>query len=115
MAAPRMGHIGHSLEKVAAADSGFLVVPLKVLGNPPSGWSSPLLGFFGDFRGWTLRSCWAACCLPAPLALGIRKGWYRRLEPLFSSWLGPYTVSFAPALHSSLGPHSKGPVGHVGG
>ena len=31
----------------------------------------------------------------------------RRLEP---GW-GLYTVSFAPALHSSLGPHSKGPCG----
>ena len=38
-------------EKVAAADSWFPEVPLGVLGNPPSGWSSPLRVFFGISGG----------------------------------------------------------------
>ena len=40
----------------------------------PSGWSSPLRCFFGDLRGLTFGSCWAACGLPAPFALGHRGG-----------------------------------------
>ena len=61
LAAPRTGHIGHSLEKVAAADSGFPEVPLGVFGESPVGLVFPPPWFLGvDF--WVLLGCmWPAC------------------------------------------------------
>ena len=123
-AAPRTGRIGHCLEKVAAADPGLPEVPLGVLGNPPSGWSSPLRGSFGDFRGGLLGPVGLhVACLPHLhsasggvgtclqfAALGSRS-FDRRLEPLFSAWLGSLhsfccarlTLVFGTAFQGSCG------------
>ena len=125
MAAPNTGRIGHSLEKVAAADSGFPEVPLEGFGESPVGLVfPPSVVLFGDFRGWTLGSCWAAYCLPAPFALGIRgvgtcmqfaavgsRPFDRRLEPLFSSWLGSLHSFFCARLTLVCGTAFQGSCG----
>ena len=124
LAAPRTGRIGHCLKKVAAADAGLPEVPLRVLRESFVGWVFPPPWLFWGFPGGTLRSCWAACRLTAPLALVIRKGWPclqfaavgsrpfdRRLEPLFSAWLGSLhsfccarlTLVFGTASQESCG------------
>ena len=99
-------------------------VPLGVLGNPPSGWSSPLRGSFGDFRGGLLGPVGLhVACLPHLhsasgkvgtclqfAAVGSRP-FDRRLEPLFSAWLGSLhsfccarlTLVFGTAFQGSCG------------
>ena len=81
LAAPRTGRIGHCLKKVAAADSGFPEVLCRFWGIPRwvglplrgSGWGFP--------EGLTFAAC------PMFAAVGSRP-FDRRLEPLFSAWLG---------------------------
>ena len=129
LAAPRTGRIGHCLKKVAAADSGFPEVPWGFWGIPrwvglPPPWF--LLRICGGFDFWALLGCgWPACPMCVRHTVGLehscslpRWGPGRSIggsNPCFQHGQGFYTVSVAPALHSSLGPHPKGPLGHAGG
>ena len=111
--------IGHSLEKVAAADSGFPEVPLGVFGESPVGLVFPPPWFFLGFPAIGLHvaclphlhsaSCGVGTCMQCA-AVGSRP-FDRRLEPLFSSWLGSLqgffcarlTLVFGTAFQESCG------------
>ena len=95
-------------------------VPLGGFGESPVGLVFPPSVVLGDFRGLTFGSGWAACGLPAPFALGILRGWNmhavrrpfdRRLEPLFSSWLGSLQSFFCARLTLVFGTAFQGSCG----